>query len=127
MVIHGRFFPLGIDCLLRSLDQIPGQLNILSINAQSLIAKYDELLLLLNITQRQNIRFHVFCIQETWLSETSDYSLVAIDGYICIHQSKLSDCSNHGGLKTYVDNNYEIERINIKNDSPLWKNLFFSI
>ena len=71
----------GIDCLPRSLDQIPGQLNILSINAQSLNAKYDELLLLLNIAQSQNIRFHVICILETWLSETSDYSLVAIDGY----------------------------------------------
>ena len=71
----------GINCLPRSLDQIPGQLNILSINAQSLNAKYDELLLLLNIAQSQNIRFYVICIQETWLSETSDYSLVAIDSY----------------------------------------------
>ena len=37
----------GIHCLPQSLDQIPGQINILSINAQSLNAKYDELLLLL--------------------------------------------------------------------------------
>ena len=117
----------GTECLPRSLDQIPGQLNILSINAQSLNATNDELLLLLNIAQSQNIRFHVICIKEIWLSETSDYSLVAIDGYNCIHQSKRSDCSNHGGLITYVDNNYEVERINIKNDSPLWENLFVSI
>ena len=26
-----------------------------------------------------------------------------------------------------VNNNYEVERINIKNDSPLWENLFVSI
>ena len=52
---------------------------------------------------------------------------MAIDGYNCIHQSKRSDCSNHGGLNTYVDNNYEVERIDIKNDSPLWENLFDSI
>ena len=52
---------------------------------------------------------------------------MAIDGYNCIHQSKRSDCSNHGGLITYVDNNYEVERIDIKNDSPLWENLFVSI
>ena len=69
----------------------------------------------------------MICIQETWLSETSDYSLVAIDGYSCIHQSKRSDCSNHGGLITYADNNYGVERINIKNDSPLWENVFISI
>ena len=33
----------GIDCLPRYLDQIPGQLNIPSINAQGLNAKYDEI------------------------------------------------------------------------------------
>ena len=49
------------------------------INAQSLNSKYDELLLLLNIAQSQNIWFHVICVQETWLSEMSDYSLVDID------------------------------------------------
>ena len=101
--------------------------TIVSINTQSLNAKYDELLLLLNIAQSQNIRFHVICFQGTRLSETSDDSLVAIDGYNCIHQSKRSDCSNHGGLITYVDNNYEVERINIQNNSPLWDNLFVSI
>ena len=61
------------------------------------------------------MRFHAICIQETWFSETSDYSLVAINGYNCIHQSKPSDCSNHGGLITYVDNNDEVEGIDIKN------------
>ena len=116
----------GIDCLPCCLVQIPGQLHILSINAQSLNAKYDELLLLLNIAQSQNIRFHVICIQENWLSETSDYSLVAIDGHNCIHQSKCSECSNHVGLVIYVDNNYEVERIDIKNDSLLWENSFVS-
>ena len=45
----------------------------------------------------------VICVQETWLSEMSDYPLVAIDGYNCIHQSKRAECSNHGGLITYVD------------------------
>ena len=52
-----------IDCHPRSLIQIYGQLNTLSINAQSLNAKYDEILLLLNIAQSQNIRSHIICIQ----------------------------------------------------------------
>ena len=46
----------GIYCLPCCLVQIHGQLNILSINAQSLNAKYDELLLLLNIAHSQSIR-----------------------------------------------------------------------
>ena len=72
-----------IDCLPLSLVHTRGKLYILSIDTQSLNSKYDELVLLLNIAHGQNIRFHVICVQETWLSETSDYSLVAIDGYIC--------------------------------------------
>ena len=104
----------GIDCLPQSLVHTRGQLNILRINAQSLNSKYDELLLLLNIAQSQNIRFHVICVQEAWFSEMSDYSLVAIDGYNCIHQSKRAECSNHGGLITYVDNKYEVDRLDIK-------------
>ena len=49
------------------------------------------------------------------------------DGYNCIHQSKRAECSNHGGLITYVDNKYEVDRLDIKNDSSLWENLFVSI
>ena len=52
---------------------------------------------------------------------------MAIDGYNYIHQSKRSDCNNHRDLTTNVDNSYEVERINIKTDSPLWENLFVSI
>ena len=54
----------------------------------------------------------------------SDYSLVAIDGYICIHQSKRAECSNHGGLIIYADNEYEVDRLDMKNVSSLWENLF---
>ena len=93
----------GIDCLSRSLVQTRGQHNVLSINAQSLNSKYYELVLLLNIAHSQNILFHVVCVQETWLSETFDYSLVAIDGYNCIHQSKRAECSNLGGPIAYVN------------------------
>ena len=57
----------GIDCLAHSLVHTRGQLNILSINAQSLNSKYDERLLLLNIAQNQNIRFHVIWVQETYI------------------------------------------------------------
>ena len=89
LIIPSPYF--GIDCLPRSLVQIPEQLNILSINAQGLKAKYDEVVLLLNIAHSQNIRFHIIRIQETRLSEPSDDFLVTIDGDNCIHQSKRSD------------------------------------
>ena len=96
----------GIDCLPHSLVHTRSQLNILSMNAQSLNSKYDELIILLNITHSQNIWFHVICVQETWLSEMSDYSLVAIDGYNSIHQSKRAECSNHGGNQAEFGDSY---------------------
>ena len=117
----------GIDSLPTSIAQSPGQFNILSINAQSLNAKYNELILLLEIAQKQNIRFHAICVQESWLNETSDYTTVAIDGYKCIHQGKRAECSNHGGLITYVDENFDVSRLDINNESALWENLFISI
>ena len=42
-----------------------GHLNILSLNTQSINAKFDSILALLKIAQLQNIKFHVICIQET--------------------------------------------------------------
>ena len=84
----------GIDYLPCSLVHNRDQLNILSIYAQSLNSKYDELVLLLNIAPSQNIRIRVICVQEAWLNETSDHSLVAIDGHYCIPQSKRAECSN---------------------------------
>ena len=62
----------GIDCFPNSRVHTRGQLNILSITAQSLNSKHDELLLLLNIAQSQNIRFHVICVQETWFGVVID-------------------------------------------------------
>ena len=109
----------GIDCLPHSLVHTRDQLNILIINAQSLNSKYDELVLLLNDAHCQNIRFHVICVQETWLSETSGYSLMAIHGYNCIHLSQRAECSNHGGLITHVDNRYDL-RLNKRLSKQSW-------
>ena len=91
-------------------------------------SKNDEIVLLLNIAHSQDIRFHypacrtyeiahasrpvacVICVQENWVSETSDYSLLAIDGYNYIHQSKRAEYGNHGGLIAYVDKIASLKR-----------------
>ena len=57
----------------------PHQSNVLSLNVQSLYAKFDQFVAFLEIARRQNIRFHVICIQENWVGRTSDLSLVKID------------------------------------------------
>ena len=66
-------------------------------------AKFDQFVAFLEIARQQNIRFHVICIQESWLGRTFDLSLVQIDGYNCFYRDKRPEFSNHGGLITYVD------------------------
>jgi len=110
-----------ISSLPSHLAQPGGQLNILSLNAQSLNAKFDEILALLEIALTQNIQFHVICIQETWLDETADTSLLQIDGYKMYSQSKRRECSNHGGLITYVHENLDTYRLDVSNRSTLWE------
>ena len=41
--------------------------TMLSLNAQSLHAKFDKLILLLEVLRAKNVEFSTICIQETWL------------------------------------------------------------
>ena len=99
--------------------------NVISLNAQSINAKFDSLLTFLEVTRQQNIIIHVICIQESWLDEKSDLSLYQIEGYTYISQGKR--CSSHGGLITYVDSQFNTSIMNIKNDSPIWEGLFVAV
>ena len=90
-----------------TIDNLPFQLknknniNVLSINAQSINAKFDSLLAYIKNAHHQGITFHIVCIQESWLNDDSDLSLFQINGYNCF--SRGHRCTTHGGLLTYVD------------------------
>ena len=114
----------GISSLPSQLRESNIQLNILSFNSQSLNAKFDELKILLETAHIQNIRFHVICIQETWLGPNYDLSLLQMEGYRCFSQHKRPECSNHGGLIKYVDEKFDACRLDMANISTLWENLF---
>ncbi len=49
--------------------------------------------------------FSAICIQESWLSEGDDTSLIQLEGYECIPQGKL--CSSKGGLIIYLHKNFK--------------------
>ena len=101
--------------------------NILSLNVQSLNAKYDALVVLLDIIAQQNMKFHAICIQETWLNDNTDMDLFQLEGYNCISQSFNPLCSSHGGLVTYVDSEYSASGIESVNDSTVWGGLFILV
>ena len=105
--------------------QTVGNFNILSLNTQSINAKFDAFVAFLEIAKQQNVYFHAICLQETWLSENSDLSLLQLNGFTCFSQGK--QCSSHGGLITYIDTNINASVLNMEITSPIWEGLFVKI
>ena len=105
--------------------QTLGNFNILRLNTLNINAKFDAFVAFLEIAKQQNVHFHAICLQETWLSENSDLSLLQINGFTCFSQGK--QCSSHGGLITYIDTNINASVINMEITSPICEGLFVKI
>ena len=104
----------------KSLKEKQDEFCILSLNIQSLNAKFDELVILLH--SLTNCKFSAICIQETWLTDKSDLSLFKIDGYNFISQSKI--CSAHGGLAIYLNNKLNYKHLNLYDNSDIFEAQF---
>ena len=98
--------------------------SILSLNCQSIHAKFDQLYLFLQQLKINNFEFSAICLQETWLGEDTDASIYQIPNYSCISQGKR--CSEHGGLIIYLHKNYNFEILKIK-QSNIFEALFIKI
>ena len=64
-------------------------------------------------------------LAETWLTEDSDLSLLKLPGYNLI--SKGRQCSAHGGVCIYLNQNYEYSTIDIDIVSDFWDGQFIEI
>ena len=62
--------------------------RILTLNIESINAKFDELTIYIEELSKINFKFTVICLQETWLSDEVDLSIFKIAGYDCISQGK---------------------------------------
>ena len=82
---------------------------ILSLNSQSINAKFDQLNIKVQQLKGNGYEFSAICLQETWLSSDSDTSLFKIDGYNLISQGKM--CSSHGGLAIYVSEKFNFSLV----------------
>lgn len=72
----------------------------------------------------QKCAFDCICVQETWLPEHADCSLLALDGYSLISQGFSS--STHGGVAIYVRLKYHFSVLHsVRNDA--WEALFVGI
>ena len=98
--------------------------SILSLNSQSINAKFDEFQIAINEINNKH-EVSIICIQESWLSSDSDTSLFDIPNYQLVAKGK--DCSNHGGLLTYAHKDFYWENIAINDETTVWENLFIKV
>ena len=95
--------------------------TILSLNFQSISAKFDNLKIFFeNLDQ-----FSAVCLQESWLSTVSDTSLYQLEGYNLISVGKV--CSAHSGLMIYLKKEYAYKILQIHEQSDLWDGQFIEI
>ena len=92
---------MNTDDLETLLKSNPSKFTILSINIDSIQAKFDIAFApALKILELKNLYFQAICVQETHLDDNSDVSLIQIPGYKLIPQGKT--CGRKGGLIIYV-------------------------
>ena len=99
---------------------------ILSLNIQSLNAKFDELVIFLHkLNESVGCEFGAICIKETWLTDQSDVSLFKIDGYNLISQGKT--CSAHGGLAINLNEKLNYKSLTLYEKSDVFEAQFIEI
>lgn len=92
--------------------------KILSLNCQSLNAKYDQLKAYIEYFNESNCEIDAICLQETWLTADSDVSLLQLPNYNLISTGK--SCSAHSGVAVYLHKAYQYNIVNIAITSEFW-------
>ena len=107
------------------LYQAKSKLSILSLNAQSIMAKFDEFQIAIDQINSTGQEISIICIQESWLSSECNVQLFELHSYQLVSKGKY--CSNHGGLLIYVHNDFLWEPLDIRESTTGWENLFIKI
>ena len=110
---------ISIDELLLSRINKQNGLSILSLNCQSLHAKFDYIKILIEKFQHNNCSLQVICLQESWFSNDTDLSLYMIPGYHLISTGHYA--STHGGLVMYLKQRWDYNLKTCDTVSKLWE------
>ena len=101
------------------------EFTILSLNVQSIRAKFDQLSVVLSTLYNEGLSFSLICFQETWLSENDDTAQFLLPGYSLVHQGK--SCSEHGGLLTYIRDDFSYKISDKYNNASSWEGVFVDV
>ena len=110
------------ESMIKSLKTFDGNFTLLTLNTQSLYAKFADIDTLLNQLSEKSIEIGAICIQETWMSKTSDLTLLNLDNFILISQGYST--TTHGGLAIYVNSKYNTEHFFSISESNVCEALF---
>ena len=99
--------------------------SILSLNCQSLNAKFDQINIKVQQLRSEGHEFKVICLQETWLSDDSETALFQIQEYNLVQHGK--QCSAHGGLAIYISTKLNFSTVDININSQVWEGQFIEI
>ena len=110
---------ISVDELLLSQINKQNGLSILSLNCQSLHAKFDYIKILIEKFQHNNCSLQVICLQESWFSNDTDLSLYMIPGYHLISTSHYA--STHGGLVMYLNQRWDYNLKTCDTVSKFWE------
>ena len=101
--------------------------TIMSLNCQSLNAKFSDIKLMLDVFAEFNKPIQVLCFQETWLenSDLIDMGQFHIDDYHLITKNRYA--SNHDGLAFYIHKNWNFKLKDYIIDSPFWEEMYIEI
>ena len=101
------------------------EFTILSLNVQSIRAKFDQLSARLCTLYNEGLSLSIFCFQETWLAENDDVTPFLLPGYSLAHQGK--SCSEHGGLLTYIRDDFSYKILDMNINALSWEGLFVDV
>ena len=113
------------EALIQILKDKQNVFTVLSLNIQSLQSKIDILKIYLENLHQSGCEFSAICLQETWLHDYNNISLLNIPGYNLI--TRYASCSTHGGVCIYLKDTLNFEILNIEDNQRVWDGLFIEV
>ena len=107
----------------KSLAENTSGIKIISLNTESINAKFAQLEILIDLWGDQGLYFDVICLQKSWLK--SGHEQFNISEYNLINQYKC--CSEHGGLMIYVISDLKTRILKQITDSNIWEGIFVQV
>ena len=97
-ITHSPYY--STEDMQHSLKKFGSDFTVLTLNAQSVNAKFSEIQVLTHQLLESNIHIGAICLQETWIPPNGDTSQFQLDDFTLISQGFSS--TTHGGLFIYI-------------------------